>query len=117
MQLRGSRRVRCDTKKPLEYQLGFISQGGPSASVFNGLYAPFDLLNGKIRYRKTTLNGAVGSAGSIVECYWTGSVWFFTNTFGSVSVGTTAPTVVDFPWQVGGFGGGNIVTRKDRLFY
>jgi hypothetical protein len=112
MQLRGSRRVRCDTKKPLEYQLGFISQGGSSASVFDGLYAPYDIFNGKIRFRKTTL-----SAGNIVYCYWTGGIWFFTNNVGTISAGTVAPTVVDFPWQVGGFGNGNIVTRKDRLFY
>ena len=114
MQVKGTIRLRCDTKKPLEYTLGFISKGGSSASVFDGLYAPYDILNGKIRYKKTTLNAG---SGSIVYCYWTSSIWLFTNNFGTVSAGTIAPTVVDFPWQVGGFGGGNIVTRKDRLFY
>ena len=101
-----------DTKKPLEYTLGFISRGGTAASVFNGLYAPYDILNGKIRFRKTTL-----SAGNIVYCFWNSSLWFFTNNSGSVSAGNIAPITVDYPWQVGGYTDGNTVTRKDRLFY
>jgi hypothetical protein len=112
MIVKGTRRLRCDTKKPLEYTLGFISRGGSSASVFDGLYAPYDIFNGKIRFRKTTL-----SAGNIVYCYWNGSIWFFSNNSGTVAAGVFGASAVDFPWQVGGYTTSLIVTRKDRLFY
>jgi len=115
MQLKGSRRVRCDIKHPLNYQLGFISQGGTSASIFDGLYYPYDIYAGKIRFRKVDPNGT--GSGAIVDCYWNSTVWFFSNYIGSISAGSIAPTTVDYPWQVGGYTSSNIVTRKDRLFY
>jgi len=111
MQLRGSRRVRCDTKHPLNYQLGFISKGGTSASTFDGLYYPYDIFGGKIRYRKVGTTNA-----NKIECYWN-VIWFFSNYSGTISAGNISPTSVDYPWQVGGYTDGNIITRKDRLFY
>ena len=112
MLLKGSRIVKCDTKKPLNYQLGFVSQGGSNASTFDGLYAPYDILNGKILYRKVGTTNA-----NKIECYWNSTIWFFSNYSSTISAGITAPALVDYPWQVGGYNNGNIVTRKDRLFY
>ena len=117
MQLRGSRRARCDTKKPLNYKLGFIAQDGTAASVLGGLYYAYDVFGGKIRFRKVDWNGAFGSSGYLVECYWNGSIWFFSNNSGTVAAGVFGASAVDFPWQVGGYTTSLIVTRKDRLFY
>lgn len=112
MIVKGTRRLRCDTKKPLEYTLGFISRGGTSASTFDGIYVPYSIYSGKISYRKAGTTNA-----NKIECYWNGFIWFFSNYSGTISAGNVAPTSVDYPWQVGGYTAGNIITRKDRLFY